>query len=91
METNRKRVFRILFPILSASAAVALLFAITGILRDPGIPEGAPQPVKVAKQSTAAATARPATAGDGGKSDETVAHVEEKEPFPEFDDEPSGS
>jgi hypothetical protein len=89
METNRKRVFRILVPILGASAAVALLFAITGILRDPGIPEADPQPVKVAQQATAPAS-QPA-ARDAGKSDETVARVEEKEPFPEFDDEPSGS
>jgi hypothetical protein len=91
METNRKRVLRILFPILGASAAVALLFAITGILRDPGIPEADAQPVKVAQQGTSPAVSQPATARDAGKSEETVAHVEEKEPFPEFNDEPSGS
>lgn len=91
MENNRKRLFRIVLPIVGAAAGVALLFGITGILRDPGIPEVDPQPVRVAGQPAAPPASQAATPNDAGRSGETVMHVEEKEPFPEFDDEPSGS
>jgi hypothetical protein len=95
MEANRKRIFRIVIPVLCAGGAAMLLFALTGVLRDPALTEPQPEPAKVSQQAsttpppTAAVT--PTTTPDAGKAPETVAKADDKDAFPDFDEEPSGS
>ena len=89
MEANRKRVFKVLGSLLIVGVVGGALYGLTGVLRDPSIPTEQQQQAMAAAHP--AATGDKASSPDGGKTDETIAKVEEKEPFPQFDDEPSGS
>ncbi len=89
MEKNRSVVFRVLGSVLVLGAAGAVLFGLTGVLRDPS--------VVVATQAEQVAHAEPgpqapAIATDGGSSQELeVVAKSTEEPFPQFDEEPTGS
>ena len=96
MEANRKRVFRILGSLVIVGVAGAALFGLTGVLADPSVPLAQPEATQVAKAQlaaqlkpdpTPAAKAPPELKG----AEQTGAGADEKEPFPQFDEEPSGS
>ena len=94
MEKNRSLLFRVLGSVLVVGVAAAVLFGLTGVLRDPSVEAAAqseqqkPHPVATATPPTAP----PSMQSDGGTpaDSETVAKVE-SEPFPQFDEEPTGS
>jgi len=96
MEKNRSLVFRILVGSLVLGVAAVILIGLTGVLRDPAV-ETAVQAERASvaerpptpSPSPPAEVARPEEKGDGGTG--TVAQGEEKEAFPQFDDEPTGS
>ena len=91
MEKNRSVLFRVLGSVLVIGIAAAVLFGLTGILRDPSV-EVATQAEQQKQQPVVTVMPPPAPAAlmpsDGGA--ETVAKVE-SEPFPDFDEEPTGS
>jgi hypothetical protein len=95
MEKNRSIIFRVMGSLLVVLVAGAVLFGLTGVLRDPSS-ESAPPQVEQQKAQPVAAVAPPPPAPvvaptmqiDGGTPE--VAKVE-TEPFPQFDEEPTGS
>ena len=95
MEVNRKRVFRILGSLVIVGVAGAALFGLTGVLADPSVPLAQSEATQVAKAQLAAQLkpdATPAAKAPPLKGvEQTGAGADEKEPFPQFDEEPSGS
>ena len=93
MEANRQRVFKVLGSLAIVGLVGAALYGLTGVIRDPSIPTEQQQQAMAAVQRgpVGDATGAKAATPPAGKAEETLAKVEEKEPFPQFDDEPSGS
>ena len=91
MEANRQRVFKVLGSLAIVGVIGAALYGLTGVIRDPSIPTEQQQATVAQRGSGGDATGAKVATPTGGKVEETIAKVEEKEAFPQFDDEPSGS
>jgi len=92
MEANRQRVFKVLGSLAIVGVIGAALYGLTGVIRDPSIPTGEQQAMAGVQRGPGGdATGSKAGTPSGGKVEEAVAKAEEKEAFPQFDDEPSGS
>jgi hypothetical protein len=101
MEKNRSIIFRVVFSVLAVGAVAAVLFGLTGVLRDPSV-ETAVQAEQaktaVAQRSTEStpksdppqSMSQPSMSTDGGMG-EQASKGGEPEPSMQFDDEPSGS
>ncbi len=107
MEKNRSTIFKIVGSVLVLGVAGAVLFGLTGVVKDPAVDTANKVESAMAQQqppkSEPAAIAtqeqpkpeeqKPlvATPIDGGSKDEVVATKDDSDPFPQFDDEPTGS
>jgi hypothetical protein len=98
MEKNRSLIFRVIGSVLVLGVAAAVLFGLTGVLHDPSV-ETAVQAEKASVAQRAPETSTPssgpptaqAPAGPDGGTQGEIAKGEEQEPFPQFDEEPTGS
>ncbi len=116
MEKNRSIIFRVIGSVMVLGAAAALLFGVTGLVKDPAIetatkvdemqkqksepPQAKAEPTLASAQQATPQQGQPADPGasasssggsDDGSTEGTVAIKDDSEPFPQFDDEPTGS